>query len=687
MPFDIAKLSPLEQAEVAEILWAEERAEMEGSFEAFVKAAWHVMEPTTTLVWNWHMTVLCGYLQALFDRTMRVPRLIINIPPGSSKSLCASVFWPAWIWAKEPGLRFLTSSNDKTLVMRDNVNMRTLVASDWFQGYWGEKVVPDTGQWGKDFYKNMALGFRQGVTMKGSHTGKRGDCLPAETVITTDRGPMTIREIHEEQDKPRVAAVDRGTVTWSPIVATREIEANELVELQTDGGRTIRATPGHLLGTWGRRWAEAGDLSVGERVVACGPSVRPLRIDLPQLEQDTIRSVRRTRQKGVKVYDLQVEGTHNFIADGLLVHNCQIIDDPHDAKKAFFDNEIQAGTEGWDQGMVTRVNNMEDSRRLLIMQRLRTNDLTGHLLSNKQMDWVHLIIPMEYTGEQQYDPVKDIGPEYAHLADPRRKVGELLDPIRFPASIIPGLKVTLGDYGWSGQMQQSPVPMGGGIIKKKWWRRWESMHGWCDKNPTRKRPPPLFKHVFWSWDTAFTTLDRKNNAFTAGTKWGLFFDDHDETDKLMLLDEWHGRVPYHALRKRVLEASKSDTDAHLIERKASGISLIQDLRRNKNIKVRSYDPRGDGDKEARAMLCTAHFERGMIVYPDREWAKQVIDWVTTFPSGAPPSADITDGLTQAIIYVTRQQWIRHPDDAIKDQIEEEMDEDDYAPPRRHGTYG
>jgi len=87
------------------------------------------------------------------------------------------------------------------------------------------------------------------------------------------------------------------------------------------------------------------------------------------------------------------------------------------------------------------------------------------------------------------------------------------------------------------------------------------------------------------------------------------------------------------------------------------------------------------------MLCTAHFERGMIVYPDREWANQVIDWVTTFPSGAPPSADITDTTSQAIIYVTRQQWIRHPDDSIKDPVEEEMDEDDYTPKRRHGTYG
>ena len=88
------------------------------------------------------------------------------------------------------------------------------------------------------------------------------------------------------------------------------------------------------------------------------------------------------------------------------------------------------------------------------------------------------------------------------------------------------------------------------------------------------------------------------------------------------------------------------------------------------------------------MLCTSHFDGGLVVYPDREWAQTVIDWVTTFPTGAPPSADITDTLSMAILYVVRKQWIRHPDDILPDGLNDivESDDDDQIH-RSYGTYG
>jgi len=521
------------------LLFLEERDRLEGSFSYFVKAAWKILEPTTTLVWNWHMETVCGYLQALYEDRLRCPRLIINIPFGTSKSLLASVMWHAWIWAKDPSRRFLASSNSDSLVIRDNNKVRSLVECEWFRAFWGEKVLPDKSQWDKRYFQNTKLGFREGVTFGSSVIGKRGDV--------------------------------------------------------------------------------------------------------------------------------------------------QIIDDPTDASRAFSDLIIAETNERWNQGMVSRVNDMQRSMRLLIMQRLRTNDLTGHLLTESGFDWVHLVIPMEYKGYPTFDPVKDIGEEAAHLADPRTKAGEPLDPVRYPKHVLKALRKELGDYGWAGQMQQDPTPIGGGIIRKSWWVKWEDMHGWSKHN-TGHRPAPLFKHVFWSWDTAFSTEDRKRNAFTAGTKWGLFWDEGEQRDKLMLLDRWHERVPFGPLKKRIMQASKKDTDAHLIERKGSGISVIQELRRNRKIKVRSYDPRPDGSKEERAHLCTAHFDAGMVVYPDRKWAQQLIELVAAFPTGAPPSADYTDTVTQAILYVIRRQWLRHPDDDVTyDDGETESVEE--MPRKRFGTYG
>ncbi len=367
-----------------------------------------------------------------------------------------------------------------------------------------------------------------------------------------------------------------------------------------------------------------------------------------------------------------------------------LIDDAIDAKKAFSDADINSVNLTFDQAVGNRLDDVRKSGICIMMQRVRINDLTGHVLEKEPENWVLVKIPMRWTGVEGYDPVKDLGPEYAHLRDPRRKGGtKLYFPLRFPEKEVKVAEKRLGEYGTAGQHQQDPVPLGGGILKKKWWVRWEDMHGWQKRNKDRpRRPPPLMKHVFWSWDTAYTTRDRKENAFSAGTKWGLFYDEGDMKDKLMLIDAWHDRVAFYELKKKILHASIQDTDAHLIERKASGISVIQELRRNRRIKVRSYDPRRDGDKESRAMLCTSHFESGMIVYPDRDWAKELIDLVSTFPTGAPPSSDYTDTVSQAVLYVVRRQWIRHPDDEVPDEPEvvDEDDDDDY-PVLRHGTYG
>ncbi|MGB5833317.1 MAG: hypothetical protein WBG92_15175, partial [Thiohalocapsa sp.] len=400
-----------------------QRRRLERSFEAFVRAAWHVVEPATVLKWNWHMSVLCAYLEALAFGRLAEPRLIINVPPGTSKSLLASVLWPAWQWTWNPAHRFLATSNDGPLVVRDSQKQRFVVESEWYQGLWGHRVTIDSSQREKTLFQTSKLGFRQGIPLRGNVTGKRGDT--------------------------------------------------------------------------------------------------------------------------------------------------QIMDDPHDAKKAFSELEILSDLLAYDQAFSTRVNDAELSRRLLIMQRLRTNDLTGHLLKKSHQKWVHLCIPMEYEGSAGYDPVKDLGPAFAHLRDPRRAIGELMDPARFSRKSVAVLAEDLGEYGKAGQLQQRPTPLGGGIIKAKWWKRW-----------SKGEPLPEILHVFCSWDTAFTERDHAQASFSVCLDWGVFYHDQLDRHCLMLLEAWYDRVDYPALRKRAKEKQlQRKPDAHLIEKKASGQSMIQDLRR------------------------------------------------------------------------------------------------------------
>lgn len=95
---DLSKLSLADANKYLRTLHEVERLSCEESLAQFVRSAWHVLEPSTPLLWNWHLDVLCGYLQALYDGRLRSRRLVINIPPGTAKSLVVSVFYPAWIW-------------------------------------------------------------------------------------------------------------------------------------------------------------------------------------------------------------------------------------------------------------------------------------------------------------------------------------------------------------------------------------------------------------------------------------------------------------------------------------------------------------------------------------------------------------------------------------------------------------
>ena len=195
--FDTNYFAPIQASAVG-------REVLESSLDAFVRAAWHVVEPDRPLVWNWHLTTMCGYLEALARR--QILRLIINVPPGAMKSLTASVFFPAWIWTQQPGHRFLCGANEDTLATRDSLKMRRLIESDWYQELWGGKVRLSKDQAEKTLYENTRGGFRQSQGIRGDVTGKRGDIL-----IWDD--PHDTRSA--DYEGKRVKALDAWDNAWS----------------------------------------------------------------------------------------------------------------------------------------------------------------------------------------------------------------------------------------------------------------------------------------------------------------------------------------------------------------------------------------------------------------------------------------------------------------------------------------
>lgn len=158
---------------LAEADWlAVEREACRRSLATFVRQAWKVLEPGQPYVHGWHIDAMAKHLEAV--TAGQITRLLINIPPGTMKSLMTGVLWPAWEWGPKgmASTRFIGASHEATLATRDNLRMRRLVQSDWFQTLWPLALTGDQNE--KTYFENDSTGWRQSCAVK-SMTGRRGD--------------------------------------------------------------------------------------------------------------------------------------------------------------------------------------------------------------------------------------------------------------------------------------------------------------------------------------------------------------------------------------------------------------------------------------------------------------------------------------------------------------------------------
>jgi len=365
--------------------------------------------------------------------------------------------------------------------------------------------------------------------------------------------------------------------------------------------------------------------------------------------------------------------------------NVFVIDDPNAANEAFSEAAIQEVTDWWDQTASTRLNDLDAGSFVIIQQRLAENDLTGHVLEQAVGDWQLLMLPMHY------DPDRIVTTSIG-WTDPRKAEGELLWPERFPEHAVRQLEQTLGPFGAAGQLEQSPKPKGGGVIKYAWWNAWEPA----------SYPPMDF--ILASLDTAYT--EKTENDFSALTVWGVFTYDTvavpgrligvdgrplylgernyaEESPRVMLMHAWQARLPLHELVVKVADGCRRlKVDLLLIENKASGISVSQEMQRlyghetwgvelndpksiDKLSRLHSVVPlfapelREKRDAQGRALRdqkgdpILVSVREGIVYAPSdpgmptfRVWAEECIRQVESFPHGA--HDDYVDTVSQAL---------------------------------------
>jgi len=284
-----------------------------------------------------------------------------------------------------------------------------------------------------------------------------------------------------------------------------------------------------------------------------------------------------------------------------------LIDDPLKPEEAVSDAQRQAANEWFDHTLYSRQNDKRRGAIVIIMQRLHEDDLVGHVLGQEQ--WEILSFPAIAEKHEEHRMETIVGPRCF-----TRRQGEALHPDREPIEVLDGIRRTIGEYNFAGQYQQSPAPLGGGLVKAEWFKRYRE----------NERPEP-FDRIVQSWDTANKATELSD--FSVCTTWGV------SGKKLFLLGVFRRRLEYPALKRAVREQqSMFGATVVLIEDKASGTQLIQELITDGCHGVTRYQP--TIDKIMRLHSQTAMIENGFVHIPETApWLAEYLHELTVFPKG------------------------------------------------------
>lgn len=247
-----------------------------------------------------------------------------------------------------------------------------------------------------------------------------------------------------------------------------------------------------------------------------------------------------------------------------------IFDDPHKIGEAESKDVRTKTVEFAANTMSNRLNSLDDDAIIIIMQRVHEEDVSGFILNRENdIGYVYLFIPAISDGRCCET---EIG-----WSDPRgEEEGLNYWPARFSDHALARMKATMLDFAWAGQYQQNPEVRGGGLFKREWWVPWDPVEAdrWGCKYPAY----PKFDLVIGAVDGAYTE-DTENDP-CAMTVWGVLNVPGRQT-LVLLLAAWQKHLAFHDFELRIAEtASRWSLDKLLIEAKANGIPIVQELRRD-----------------------------------------------------------------------------------------------------------
>lgn len=302
-----------------------------------------------------------------------------------------------------------------------------------------------------------------------------------------------------------------------------------------------------------------------------------------------------------------------------------ILDDPLKPDEAMSETRRKAVNDWHDNTLLSRLNDKERGVIIIVMQRLHMDDLVGHVL--EQGGWEVLSFPAIAEEDEEFPYTNCFGTGIF-----RRRAGESLHPERESLETLRGIRDQVGEYNFSSQYQQRPIPLDGAIVKLSWLQYYDQV-------------PTEFTHILQSWDTANKVGEL--NDYSVCTTWGL----HEK--KYYLLDLFRGRRDFPGLKKAAKAlADRFDPHTILVEDKASGTQIIQELKFDGYYRIQAHEPPDAGaDKVMRLYNQTAEFEAGHVLLPrTAPWLQDYISELIGFPGAK--HDDQVDSTTQALEFLS-----------------------------------
>ena len=227
------------------------------TLKEFVEQAWRLLEPVSTLVWSWHLDLICEYLTLIRDGNFKTicpdcEGIIFNVPPRTMKSLLISVFFPVWVWTTDPSRRFMFVSYSEKLSTQHSIFRRSVIESPWYQKEWGSVFTLSRDQNVKSHYGNSERGAMFSTGMQATATGMGGDILIFDDPLNPEQA---ISQVEREAVNLRFDTTFRSRIN-DPATGVKIIIMQRLHELDLTG---------HVLARESSRWKHVSLPAVAEK--------------------------------------------------------------------------------------------------------------------------------------------------------------------------------------------------------------------------------------------------------------------------------------------------------------------------------------------------------------------------------------------------------------------------------------